>query len=125
MLSPAIKITANSNVDVLLEAAPLFSRFVAPSCRRDPGSVPGQSKQDFFSSSLSPSAALISTVVQLNLPQFPTISDNWLPVSIPSVFKYSSNSFLHLSRGLPISLFPYIVAVANCYGIPWFCILQS
>ena len=41
------------------------------------------------------------------------------------VFKSCATSFLHLSRGLPLSLVPCNVAVANCFGIPWFCILQA
>lgn len=63
--------------------------------------------------------------VQYNIPPLPTVSDHWLPVSVPIIFKCSANSFFHLSRGLSVSLVPCIVTVAICFGLLWFCILQA
>ena len=54
--------------------------------------------------------------VQHNNPPFPKVSDHWLPVSIPIVFKYSTTSFLHLSRGLPVS--PYSLQCSR-YKLFW------
>jgi hypothetical protein len=43
-----------------------------------------------------------------------------LPVFITVTFKYSSESSLHLVRGLPRSFLPSVVGVAMCSAFRWF-----
>jgi hypothetical protein len=55
---------------------------------------------------------------QYSLPPFLMVSDHYLLVFIPIIYKPSSTLSHHLLLGLPLFLVPSIVAVAFSCGIP-------